>query len=126
MRPCRGCAHANDPYAGPVGVPRTVEFGASRPLPRAQATGSFPHPLVLPTGGYAEEHFPGTSWRCLPADSDGWSTATLAKTEAWSKVIGSTAVMIVQHGLVVAQWGEVGENAARLGSQEGAGWLLMR
>jgi CubicO group peptidase (beta-lactamase class C family) len=63
--------------------------------------------LLLPTEGYAEEHFPGTSWHHLPADSGGWSAATLAKAEAWSKLIGSTAVMIVQHGLVVAQWGDV-------------------
>lgn len=65
--------------------------------------------LLLPTGGHAEEHFPGTTWEHLPADSGGWSAATLAKAEAWSKLIGSTAVMIVQHGLVVAEWGDTAE-----------------
>jgi CubicO group peptidase (beta-lactamase class C family) len=62
--------------------------------------------LLLPTNGYAEEHFPGTTWDHLPAESGGWSAATLAKAQAWSKLIGSTAVMIVQHGLVVAEWGD--------------------
>ena len=65
--------------------------------------------LLLPTGGYAEEHFPGATWEHLPAGSGGWSAATLAKAEAWSKLIGSTAVMIVQHGLVVADWGDAAE-----------------
>lgn len=62
--------------------------------------------LLLPKGGYAEEHFPGATWEHLAADSGGWSAAKLAKVEAWSKVIGSTAVTIVQHGLVVAEWGD--------------------
>jgi CubicO group peptidase (beta-lactamase class C family) len=62
--------------------------------------------LLLPTGGHAEQHVPGATWEHLPAGSGGWSAATLAKSEAWSKLIGSTAVMIVQHGLVVAEWGD--------------------
>jgi hypothetical protein len=65
--------------------------------------------LLLPAGGYAEEHFPGATWQHLPAGSGGWSAATLAKAETWSEGIGSTAVMIVQHGLVVAEWGDTAE-----------------
>jgi CubicO group peptidase (beta-lactamase class C family) len=61
--------------------------------------------LLLPGGSHAEEHFPGADWDHRPA-GNGWSPATLAKAEAWSKTIGSTAVMIVQHGLVVAEWGD--------------------
>ena len=62
--------------------------------------------LLRPTDSYAEEHFPGAIWEHVPDGSGGWSAATLAKAEAWSKLIGSTAVMIVQHGLVVAEWGD--------------------
>lgn len=63
--------------------------------------------LLRPTGGYAEGQFPGAAWHDLPTDSSGWSAAVLAKAEAWSKQISSTAVVIVQHGLVVAQWGDI-------------------
>jgi CubicO group peptidase (beta-lactamase class C family) len=62
--------------------------------------------LLVPSRGYAEEHFPGATWEHLPAGSTGWSTETLAKAASWSKLIGETAVMLVQHGLVVAQWGD--------------------
>ncbi len=62
--------------------------------------------LRLPTGVSAEEHFPGATWEHLPAGSGGWSAPALARADAWSKLIGSTAVMIVQHGLVVAEWGD--------------------
>jgi CubicO group peptidase (beta-lactamase class C family) len=62
---------------------------------------------LLPIAAEAEEHFPGMAWETVAADRAGWSKAKLAAAEAWSREIGSTAVMIVQHGLVVAQWGEV-------------------
>jgi CubicO group peptidase (beta-lactamase class C family) len=57
-------------------------------------------------GGYADEHFPGDRWEHVSAEAAGWSIPKLAKAEAWSQRIGSTAVMVVQHGLVVAEWGD--------------------
>jgi CubicO group peptidase (beta-lactamase class C family) len=62
--------------------------------------------LLLPGAGQAEEHFPGVRWENLPTDTAGWSSGKLAEAEAWSRQIGSTAVMIVQHGLVIAEWGD--------------------
>jgi CubicO group peptidase (beta-lactamase class C family) len=61
--------------------------------------------FLLPIAGQAEEHFPGASWQHLPTDKGGWSSFKLAKAETWSQQIGLNAVMVVQHGLVVAQWG---------------------
>jgi len=65
--------------------------------------------LLRPVGGNAEQHVPGATWEHLPAGSGGWSPAALARAEAWSRQIGSTAVMIVQHGLVAAEWGDTAE-----------------
>jgi CubicO group peptidase (beta-lactamase class C family) len=62
--------------------------------------------FLLPIPGHASEHFPGVAWDRVDAVAAGWSTQKLAKAEAWSQMIGSTAVMIVQHGLVVAEWGD--------------------
>jgi CubicO group peptidase (beta-lactamase class C family) len=53
----------------------------------------------------AEDHFPGAEWdHAVPAEL-GWSEAGLAQARAFSDEIRSSAVMIVQHGKVVAEWG---------------------
>jgi len=54
----------------------------------------------------AGERFPGADWERADPASTGWSKAKLTKAEAWSKRIGSIAVMIVHHGAVVAEWGD--------------------
>jgi CubicO group peptidase (beta-lactamase class C family) len=67
--------------------------------------------LLLPGAGHAEEHFPGLRWEHLTVDEAGWSSDKLGEAEAWSRQIGSTAVMIVQHGMVVAEWGDTATRA---------------
>jgi CubicO group peptidase (beta-lactamase class C family) len=52
------------------------------------------------------ERFPETDWEQIDADAAGWSREKLAKAEAWSQRIGSTAVIVVHRGAVVAQWGD--------------------
>jgi len=59
----------------------------------------------LPIIGHADEHFPDASWQHVATDPGSWSSSKLAKAEAWSQQLGSTAAMVIQHGLVVAQWG---------------------
>ena len=52
--------------------------------------------------------FPGKTW--AKADSPealGWSRKKLAEAQAIADDIGSTAVMIVQHGKVIDAWGEI-------------------
>lgn len=63
-----------------------------------------------PSASHAEDtlEFPGETWTKVAAPEDmGWSSSRLAEAQAFSERIGSTAVMIVQHGAVISQWGEV-------------------
>src|SRR5215210_4554873 len=52
------------------------------------------------------DRFPAAGWEHVDPDIAGWSREKLAKAEAWSQRIGSTAVMVVHQGAVVAQWGD--------------------
>jgi CubicO group peptidase (beta-lactamase class C family) len=52
------------------------------------------------------EQFPGTQWEHIYPEKIGWSVTSLAAAEAYSQHIGSTAVVIAQHGRVVAEWGD--------------------
>jgi len=54
----------------------------------------------------AQDRFPGAEWAQVPAAQAGWSEPELAKAQAWSQQIHSTAVMVVHHGVVVAEWGD--------------------
>jgi CubicO group peptidase (beta-lactamase class C family) len=54
------------------------------------------------------EHYPGTEFESTPPEAVGWSAEKLAEAKSWSQQMApSAAVMIVQHGLVIAQWGDV-------------------
>ena len=50
--------------------------------------------------------FPGTEWDRTDPAAGGWSSNTLRQAEVWSKTIGSTAVMVIHRGAVVAEWGD--------------------
>jgi CubicO group peptidase (beta-lactamase class C family) len=52
------------------------------------------------------DRFPEGDWDQVEPDVAGWSREKLAKAEAWSQQIGSTAVVVVHRGAVVAQWGD--------------------
>jgi CubicO group peptidase (beta-lactamase class C family) len=54
----------------------------------------------------AEDSFPGAAWEHATPSELGWSEAGLAQARAFSDQIRSSAVMIVQHGKVVAEWGD--------------------
>ena len=45
----------------------------------------------------------------MTPEQAGWSAEQMAKAQAWASGIGSTAVMIIRHGLVVTSWGPVAE-----------------
>src|SRR5205085_9964153 len=54
------------------------------------------------------EHYPGAAFETTTPEAAGWSAEKLAEAKSWSQQIApSAAVMIIQHGLVVAQWGDV-------------------
>jgi CubicO group peptidase (beta-lactamase class C family) len=48
---------------------------------------------------------PAAQWE--RAGTDGWSADLLARAQAYSERLGSTAVMVVQRGRAVAQWGDI-------------------
>jgi CubicO group peptidase (beta-lactamase class C family) len=49
--------------------------------------------------------YPYHDWERTDPAAAGWSAEALAKARDYSVTVGSTAVMIVQHGRVVAEWG---------------------
>ncbi|MEK7405930.1 MAG: serine hydrolase [Acidobacteriota bacterium] len=62
--------------------------------------------LVLPPAVSADRH-PGASWdKAASVEKLGWSVAKLTEAREYSRSIDSAAVMIVQDGLVVDEWGE--------------------
>jgi CubicO group peptidase (beta-lactamase class C family) len=51
---------------------------------------------------------PGEEWKQLASpEQAGWSARKLGKIRDFVEEIGSTSAMIVQHGVVVAAWGDV-------------------
>lgn len=51
--------------------------------------------------------FPGKTWQRVDPATAGWSADGLRAAQAEAATIGSTAVMIVHDGRVVAEWGDV-------------------
>lgn len=63
--------------------------------------------LVLEAGSQSNA-LPGTEWKQLASpEQAGWSAKKLSKIHDYVEEIGSTSAMIVQHGVVVASWGDV-------------------
>src|SRR5271170_2302916 len=51
---------------------------------------------------------PAAEWKRLASpEQAGWHAANLAKIRDYLEEIGSTSAMIVQHGVVVAAWGDI-------------------
>jgi CubicO group peptidase (beta-lactamase class C family) len=57
--------------------------------------------------GAADDRFPGTTWEHVVPEVEGWSSEKLKQAEDWSHHIDSKAVMVIHHGAVVAEWGDV-------------------
>jgi CubicO group peptidase (beta-lactamase class C family) len=54
------------------------------------------------------ERYPGAAFGTTTPEAVGWSAEKLAAARTWSQQIApSAAVMIIQHGLVVAEWGDI-------------------
>jgi CubicO group peptidase (beta-lactamase class C family) len=54
----------------------------------------------------AEDSFPATEWERVSPTEFGWSETGLAQARSFSDEIHSSAVIIVQRGKVVAEWGD--------------------
>jgi CubicO group peptidase (beta-lactamase class C family) len=60
-----------------------------------------------PPDGASEGSYPGEAWQKAATPEElGWSSEKLAAARAYSKKIGSAAVMIVDDGIVVDAWGD--------------------
>jgi CubicO group peptidase (beta-lactamase class C family) len=55
----------------------------------------------------APEYFPQAQWDHARPEDLGWSIPLLTEAERYSRRIGTSAVMIVQHGRIVAEWGDI-------------------
>jgi CubicO group peptidase (beta-lactamase class C family) len=53
------------------------------------------------------ENYPGAAFETTTPEAEGWSVEKLAEAKSWSQQIAPTAaVMIIQHGRIVAEWGD--------------------
>ena len=64
-------------------------------------------PASVPGQYSAQSPFPGAEWTRVDPATAGFSQEGIDQAVAYAKREGSTSGMIVQHGLVVAQWGDV-------------------
>ncbi len=65
-------------------------------------------PKWTPYEGKPAELYPGQYWhRVKTPEQLGWSSERLSEARAYSKKIGSSAVMIVDDGVVVDAWGDI-------------------
>ncbi len=63
-------------------------------------------------GAAAQDRVPGAAWDHVAPAQSGWSEAGLAAAQAWSQErVHSTAVMVIHHGAVVAEWGDTAKRA---------------
>ncbi|MBI3513953.1 MAG: hypothetical protein HY060_07825, partial [Proteobacteria bacterium] len=54
----------------------------------------------------AADIHPGAEWTHVDPGPAGWSIEGLAKARAFSEKVGATAVMVIHHGAVIAEWGD--------------------
>jgi CubicO group peptidase (beta-lactamase class C family) len=63
---------------------------------------------VVAVSGASQTVYPGRTWaRAAGHQREGWSEARLALAEQYSQSIESSAVMVIQHGRVITEWGAV-------------------
>ena len=62
--------------------------------------------LLIGSASASAERFPGAEWQQLSPAESGWSEVVLKEAHDFSDRIHSSAVVIVQHGAIVAEWGD--------------------
>ena len=58
----------------------------------------------------AHDQFPGAEWEHADPATLGWSIEGLKTADDYEKHIGFTSVMVIQHGVVVDEWGNTHSN----------------
>jgi CubicO group peptidase (beta-lactamase class C family) len=57
--------------------------------------------------GFADTPYPNATWTSVKPEDDHWSSAKLKDAWLYAQAIGSGAVLVVDDGVVVGQWGAV-------------------
>ena len=61
---------------------------------------------IMSPSAIAADRFPGASWtRVESADEAGWNRSRLRAARSYADSIDTAAVMVIQHGRVIAEWG---------------------
>lgn len=55
----------------------------------------------------AQTNVPGAEWARTSPAMAGWDPALIDEAQSYSRMIGTASFMIVQHGVVVASWGDI-------------------
>ena len=63
--------------------------------------------LSLSPRTFAAPSYPGASWPSVKPEDHNWSSAKLNDAWRYAQAIGSGAVLVVDDGVVVGQWGAV-------------------
>src|ERR1700674_3849946 len=63
--------------------------------------------LSLSPRTFAAPSYPGASWPSVKPEDHNWSSAKLNDDRRYAQAIGSGAVLVVDDGVVVGQWGAV-------------------
>ena len=62
--------------------------------------------MLACAGAAAQEQYPGESWQVVAPEARGWSAEKLAAAQALAETLDTAAVMVIDDGVVVAQWGD--------------------
>jgi CubicO group peptidase (beta-lactamase class C family) len=62
---------------------------------------------ALLSRSFADTPYPGATWTSVKPEDDHWSSAKLKDAWLYAQAIGSEAVLVVDNGVVVGQWGAV-------------------
>jgi CubicO group peptidase (beta-lactamase class C family) len=63
--------------------------------------------LELSPRAFAGPLYPGASWTAVKPEDRNWSSGNLNKAWLYAQAIGSGAVLVVDDGVIVGQWGSV-------------------
>jgi hypothetical protein len=59
--------------------------------------------------GFADTPYPGANWTSVKPEDAHWSSAKLKDAWLYARAIGSGAVLVVDDGVIVGQWGAIDE-----------------